>query len=278
MGESKLSRIPSFERGLRLGGFPVLMYHRVGDPATRGMSPREKKYWVPSDRFERQLRIIRELGFKVQPLYKTWKLAPGDGGLAKSVSLTFDDGGMSDYETAFPLLCARHDVADFFINPSNVGTAGHMNWTQIAEMARAGMSFHSHGMHHVDLSSLSIAQLRAELANSQIEIENRLGKPVRFLAVPYGLLNRELLRVALEEGYQAVCSSRTWPAWPGDREVPRAAVLKNTNEDEFRRLVAKQPFVYLARSARAALLHWPKRVLLKTCPRALTVRKLRVAA
>lgn len=278
MGESGLIQAASFSKKFRLDGFAVALYHGVGDPAKYGIPSRERKYWVSRNQFERQLRVINELGCRVHPLHEAWRANPAAEGSARLTALTFDDGRVSDYEAAFPSLCVRRYLADFFINPSNVGKPGYMNWRQIVEMASAGMSFHSHGMHHVDLSSLSAAKLRVELVSSKAEIEARVGKPVRYLGAPYGLLNREVLRVAVEEGYQAVCSSRNWPAWPGALEVPRAAVFVNTDDDEFRRLIARHPYHYLARSARSALLHWPKRLLLKTRPEALTVHKLKEAA
>ncbi|MHA1280623.1 MAG: polysaccharide deacetylase family protein, partial [Candidatus Helarchaeota archaeon] len=53
--------------------------------------------------------------------------------------LTFDDGLISDYEFAFPLLKANGLRATFFITAENVGKAGYANFNQLRIMAEAGM-------------------------------------------------------------------------------------------------------------------------------------------
>ena len=54
---------------------------------------------------------------------------------------TFDDGRATDYEVAFPLLLAAGVRAEFFVNTATIERAGHLTWSQIMEMHRAGMSF-----------------------------------------------------------------------------------------------------------------------------------------
>ena len=67
--------------------------------------------------------------------------------------MTFDDG-LASNAWAAGQLAERGDTADFFVNPSTVGTAGFLDWPTLRRMADAGMSIQSHGMHHRYLSGL----------------------------------------------------------------------------------------------------------------------------
>ena len=61
-----------------------------------------------------------------------------------------------------------------------------MNWDQVREMRRAGISFGSHTMTHPVLSSLTPDGLRREVAESKWLIESRLDAVVEDFAFPFG--------------------------------------------------------------------------------------------
>jgi peptidoglycan/xylan/chitin deacetylase (PgdA/CDA1 family) len=253
-------------RELTLSGAPVLMYHGLGAAVPADAGTRETKYWVAPAAFARQLAQIREAGQRVRRLYEFWSGEPDAPENQSSVVLTFDDGRATDYEVAFPLLLAAGARAEFFINTATIERAGHLTWSQIVEMHRAGMSFQSHAHDHVLLPALPERLIRNELQTSKRLIEDRVGRGVDFLAAPYGLLDRRVIDVAREVGYQAVCSSRSWPARPGGAIVHRVAVYRETAAARFAGILARQPRAYLPSVARTALAYLPKRVLLKLRP------------
>ncbi len=256
--------------GLR--GAPVFLYHGLARGQDAEHQGRERKYWVPLAQFRGQLEQIRQAGYQVTRLSQVWGRAFASDQSRPPVVLTFDDGRISDYELALPTLLEAGAVGDFFVNTSTVSRPGYLDWRQIAEMQRAGMAFHSHSHDHVDLSRLPRHQLEWQLAESRQRLEDQLSQAVLFLAVPYGLVNRRLLDVAEQVGYRAVCTSRNWPAQPGAKTVNRVAVYRHTSEAQFRKLLAGDVLVYLARAAHQTFLYLPKRFLVRWHPARLGVR------
>jgi peptidoglycan/xylan/chitin deacetylase (PgdA/CDA1 family) len=61
-----------------------------------------------------------------------------------------------------------------------------MTWEQLREMAAAGMEIGSHTYSHPSLLHLSEEDVEWELATSKQTIEDRIGRPVRGFAYPFG--------------------------------------------------------------------------------------------
>lgn len=251
-------------RSIRLQGVPILVYHGVG-PCTGPRPPwTARKYHVPEALLRMHLGELRRLAYQAVLL--------GDRPLPRAqrqVVLSFDDGRASDYFFAYPALLEASARAHFFVNTAAVGRTGYVDWPQLAEMRRHGMSFQSHGHDHVYLTALSPAERRRQLRLSKEILEDRLGCRVDFLAVPYGDYDGDLLRVAEEAGYAAVCVARPWPARLDSAVLNRVAVYGHTSVARFGRLIRGDPFLYLFRRARAAVLHSPKRVWLYVQPEAI---------
>ncbi|WP_162456527.1 polysaccharide deacetylase family protein [Pseudoxanthomonas kalamensis] len=154
--------------------------------------------------------------------------------------LTFDDGHMSNFTLAFPMLLKHGMRADFFINPATVGTPGFARWSELREMAEAGMSIQSHGYDHVYLTHLSARKLRETLSAARHEIEQRIGQPVTLLAPPGGRMPANLTAIARECGYARILSSipgRLPRVLPGDSSIPRMAVTRAIDETVFARWI-----------------------------------------
>ena len=64
-----------------------------------------------------------------------------------------------------------------------------LGWSQIREMARAGISFGAHTMTHPDLRSLSTEDMSREILGSKYTLEDRLGQAVSSFAYPFGLFD-----------------------------------------------------------------------------------------
>lgn len=122
---------------------------------------------------------------------------------AGDVLLTFDDAFLSDYEYAYGVHMQAGRIPGFmsFLPVDHVGAPGRMTWEMIEEMDRNGVLIGSHGLAHVDLTSISGEALRRELATSKATIEDRLGHEVAHLAFPFGKFNRTVWEGALEAGY-----------------------------------------------------------------------------
>jgi len=245
---------------LRLGGSPVLVYHAVGDGR---LSPRERRYQVSLAQFEAHLDVVAASGRRVVSLAELWA---GVGQRVPAAAITLDDGRESDYRLVLPRLLERGWPAEFFVNPATIGQPGYVSWAQVREMAVAGMGIQSHGYDHVTLWGLDRAGLRRQLGDSRRALEDATGRPVEFLAAPFGHLTRGTVRAALEQGYRAVCSSWSWPARPRRRTMGRVAVYDRTSRPELARLLQGHVLPYAARVLRSVVVYPPKRLVVAWQP------------
>jgi peptidoglycan/xylan/chitin deacetylase (PgdA/CDA1 family) len=100
-----------------------------------------------------------------------------------------------------------------FVYPRIIGQTPYaMTWKQIREMADAGVDIQSHSFSHPFLtrrrnSSLDdqryAAWLERELEESKRTLERQTGKPVTFLAYPYGDYDHYLIPNVARAGYDA---------------------------------------------------------------------------
>ena len=193
------------------------MYHAVGVTSGAGVDPH---YAVGTDTFERHMRACHAAGGGVLSALQ-W--LQGERGII----VTFDDGHVTNYLHAFPALKSLGGRADFFVNPAQVATEGFATWSELREMADAGMSIQSHGLDHRHyLTELSTAYLREELLRARLEIEEHVGKPVTLLAPPGGRMPPRLEEVALEVGYTHVLTSKPGIVRRGTRMLCRLAVTR----------------------------------------------------
>jgi peptidoglycan/xylan/chitin deacetylase (PgdA/CDA1 family) len=114
------------------------------------------------------------------------------------IALTFDDGFRNLLDHAIPVLDRLRLPATIFVvsrycGRSNDWPSQHagvprlslMGWDDLAGLP-PGISTGAHTDTHPDLNGLPETECEKELGDCQNQIEQRLGKPVRWLAYPYG--------------------------------------------------------------------------------------------
>lgn len=87
-----------------------------------------------------------------------------------AISFTFDDGHVSTYTHAFPLMREAGLVGHLAVITDLVGQSGRYTWEQIHEMVAAGWEVESHTCTH-HLSDLSLDALHREVVESKIALE-----------------------------------------------------------------------------------------------------------
>lgn len=168
---------------------PYLGYHEIAETESR------YRYSISAGKFREHVRSFKE------------RAAARTTG-SSSIAITFDDGHISQYERAFPMLEEVCISGTFFVTAGWTGQRpGYMSWSQLAELARSGHDIQSHGWSHALLTQCSKRELEGELARSKQEIEDRLGTRVDAISVPGGRWNAGVLEACRQAGYARVFTS-----------------------------------------------------------------------
>ena len=201
----------------------ILMYHAVIGHHLPS-ADWDPHYAVSDQTFRAHLGLLAARGLAIRSVASATTRP-----LPNTVYLTFDDGLDTDFDVALPALLAHDASADFFVSADLVGTKSYSSWSQLADMAKAGMSIQSHGASHRLLNTLTDAEIRDELVRSKNVIEDRLNRAVTLYAPAGGRRPSRAVRIAREAGYERICASRPG-LWSTQTSyvLPRFAVLTTT--------------------------------------------------
>ena len=198
---------PTNPQGVRANGYqtvPILCYHRIGGGINRMI--------VSTQAFEAQLDYLARNGYRVVRLSDIADFVAGRRQLPKkAVVITFDDGHVSAYHQAFPILKKYGFPATFFLYTDFLTAKEALAWSHIREMAGSGLAdFQSHSKTHanlvVRLPDETDEQYRRRLDNEirvpRELIERNIATKVTEYAYPYGDANELVLERMARSGYR----------------------------------------------------------------------------
>lgn len=206
-------------------GVPVLIYHEIVDDATE---PGETIIHI--DRFVEQMAYLASEEYTTLSMPELIEFMEGKRQVPdKSVVLTFDDGWKNVLH-AVPVLNQHQYKASFWIITDKGIGVDYMEWPDIQRLATSPrFEVYSHTMTHpwngtnnlvtwVDGNSpgFGLADARAELVNSKATLEEKISRPVPYLAWPVGWYNDTLIELAKDAGYTALLSAADGANQPGD--------------------------------------------------------------
>jgi peptidoglycan/xylan/chitin deacetylase (PgdA/CDA1 family) len=228
----------------------ILCYHEVDPPqdthvtvprlsATSDTSSEMLRYTVTPENFGAQLDYLEENGYRVIPLARVVDFLEGHGHPLppRAVVITVDDGWSCAATHIAPELRRRGMPFTLFVYPSIIGHGSHaLGWSEVEQLARDGVDIESHTLTHPFLTQLDAASLQRELTESRAEIEKHTGKPVRFLAYPYGDYNPAVMESVAHDGYDAAVTTWRGPITPQTPplELKRYLVHNDTTLEEFK--------------------------------------------
>jgi peptidoglycan/xylan/chitin deacetylase (PgdA/CDA1 family) len=221
----------------------ILGYHEVEDAPTEGWS-------VRTDDFEAQLNLLSSTGWTVVPLRDLYDYVTGKRRSLpdRSVVITVDDGWLCTKTDMEPRFRKHGYPFTLFVYPKILGHGTHaLSWNDVVTMSSAGADIQSHTVTHPHLNRSShagmtddeyAAWLHEELAGSRQTLEKAVGKPVVFLAYPYGEHEAGVHAAAASLGYLGgVTSQTTQPDFnaPGTDpyQLRRFVVDSSTTLDRF---------------------------------------------
>jgi peptidoglycan/xylan/chitin deacetylase (PgdA/CDA1 family) len=187
----------------------VLCYHRFED------KPKDSLAIKPAD-FETQMQALKDNGITVISMTDFLAWRRGEKGISeKAAIISIDDGYLSGYKVAWPILKKFGYPFTMFLytdyikgGPKSGGQS--ISWDQLAEMRDAGVDIEGHTASHSSLNARKgktdeqyLAWLKGEIVDSKEILEKNLGIQIKAFAYPYGLHNETVRNVVKEAGYEA---------------------------------------------------------------------------
>lgn len=191
---------------------PILAYHALDEsPSPISTAPSV---------FERQVRWLAEHDYRVIPLsVLVRRLRAGEEVGPRTAVITFDDGFLSVYTSAMPILARLGFPATVFLvagycgrrndwsgQPDGVPRYPLLNWTQVRDMDGRGFEIGAHTVNHPRLDRLVPEQVEHEVVGSKTQIEDRLGHAIDLFAYPYGRWTL-LVREVVGRAYSGACTT-----------------------------------------------------------------------
>ena len=199
---------------------PILLYHHITDePFSNG---NEISLISPYD-FRLHMTAIKVnfTPISLRQYYDYVTCTDGSVTLPDDpIIVTFDDGYLSNYEIAYPILKELEIPATIFVVTDTMGAVAgegqvnysHFTWEQAKEMEDSGLiEIQSHTASHAALGEVSETDLVTELRKSKYEIEKNLGRECDMIAFPYGSYTEAVVAASHAAGYklQAVVDDKT---------------------------------------------------------------------
>lgn len=218
----------------------ILYFHAIGE------GPKA----TPQSLFHRQMEWLAAHA----EVLSLDELLSGVGETLLRATITFDDGYASVAAEAEPVLRALNLPATVYLNTGWIGEGdrrasdpelGHypgehfMSWEDVELLARRRWIIGSHGVEHLDLTTVDDARLAVELRDSKRLIADRLGTECRHFAYTWGRYTRRVQRAVADAGYQTAVSAIHGPVKPtsGRFALPRIDISNQYSLEDFRAIV-----------------------------------------
>ena len=216
------------------------MYHRFNEskyPSTN----------IQLDVFKEQLNIIKKQEIRfIHP--KDFEKSLSQNKKERKILFTVDDGLISFYENAWPILKERKIPFILFVNTREVGAYNYMNWEQIKELYSSDLvEIGNHSHSHEYLVDTSADVIKNDIAESIRIFKKNLGKNSDFFSYPFGEYSLEFKQIIKEFGFKYAFGQHsgviddTKDLW----ELPRFPINEKYGEIErFKMLMKTLPFKY----------------------------------
>ena len=216
----------------------MLLYHRIGPIK---LSSHVAGQYVSPRVFGWGIDGLSSNGWQCAPLGECVEVGRSAEARGNQFAITFDDGYLTVYERACPMLKERNMTGTIYVVVDALGginewdrRAGDqeekmMSAAQARELADMGFEIGSHTLTHPHLSRLDDEQLICEISDSKHKLEDLIGREVVSFSYPYGDYDCRVLNAAMAAGYSNAMSTRLGTVVEGTSlfEIPRVNVRWN---------------------------------------------------
>jgi len=165
---------------------PVLMYHKLTTNPKK-VNP----LVILKSTFSAQMRYLKTHGYSAISLDQLLNYVSKGSPLPKKpVVLTFDDGYVSNYTIAYPIMKANNQVATVFMIASDIDSYyDSLTSKDLRIMDANNFRVENHTYKHENLGKLSYASQLATIIKAKQKLQKVLGRQEVYLAYPDGGYN-----------------------------------------------------------------------------------------
>ena len=176
-------------------GLISIMYHRFDEnkyPSTN----------IQIDVFNEQLKVIEKEKIKfIHP--KNFEKSLSEKKQQRKILFTVDDGLLSFYQNAWPILKKKKIPFILFVNTREVGTYNYMNWEQILELHKdENVEIGNHSHSHEYLVEENPETIKKDIVKSIKIFEEKLGQNSEFFSYPFGEYSLEFKKIIKDLGFK----------------------------------------------------------------------------
>ncbi len=216
---------------------PILVYHQFSNNHPDKMT-------VKTENFYEQMLYLKENGYTVIGLDQLLDFMEFKSPLPeKAIVITIDDGWISAYTIAYPILKKFGFTATLFVYTDFIEEEQAMNWMQLKEMAENGFDVQSHTHSYQSLTMIKENEsfksyfefLVRDIKYSKMAIRHHLNLECRYLAYPYGETNPLVISLVKKLGYRAAftVSRGGTPFFENPYTIGRSIIYGDLDMEEF---------------------------------------------
>lgn len=177
---------------------PILLYHNISNDDSAS-----NRYVVDVSDFKKQMEQLRKWGYSsitIKDLID--HISYGKPLPARPVVISFDDGYIEVFTTAFPIMEKLGFRGTVYIVANRLSADGFLTIEELQELIDQDWEVGSHGMTHTELTQ-NHNLVRNEILQSRLDLENALGVKIYSFAYPFGALDWYVSNKVYDYGYQA---------------------------------------------------------------------------
>ncbi|MCF6405325.1 polysaccharide deacetylase family protein [Chitinophaga filiformis] len=179
---------------------PILCYHNISADDSRKSSALS----ISRLQLRAQLKALADSGYhSILPDQLYAYLTTGKKLPDRPVMITFDDTRTEHFTIAAPLLQEYGFKGVFFVMTVPVAKPGYMNASQIKALSDMGHVIGAHTWDHPHAKGIRPSDREKQLVNPRHVLEKITGKPVEYIAYPFGEWNETVIADVQISGYKA---------------------------------------------------------------------------
>lgn len=231
---------------------PVITYHHLLTQEEKDSSKlfRNNNEVVSVEQFKSEMDYLHENGFETCTLEELDRFLYHKIRLPKkSVVITFDDGYLSNYYYAYPILKKYHFKATLFAVAQFINKKpesfdpkklNFISWREIPQHADVfEIGSHTYAMHHLDGhgKGFLVVKPRQQVENDLIAARNIFHS--RYFAYPYNQYNGTTIQLLKEAGYRLAFTEMSGEVSPSSPkfELDRYAITPAITISKFKKIV-----------------------------------------